>query len=340
MLLRLVLPAMAQSTQPAEVTKVITAIESTTPWNGWAKDSRSRPGWGNTPPEPGSVTIIPGEVKQPRTFSGRVEGLADLKGAEVGVVSLAYIYWIRQKETFHWSPVTADGTFSVTEDKLLDENKSIVLRAPGRPLTIFSYIFKAPEGGKDIVLKADPGKAVRFTAEINGKPLSSLGVELFALNKGWIHDNNPAGYHWQSRQWTPEKSDGSLTVYMPLRPIGVYVNGQGAAAEWQILDARDADHFHFILLPAAQLKLTVVKDGAPVAKADVQTGNENAAFSLRSGKTDDAGKWQVGGMAAGTWWLRVNKKTVEFDIPTGQTGVATFDVGTGQLDIQPEKAVD
>ncbi|CAN5574833.1 hypothetical protein BH10PLA1_BH10PLA1_11980 [soil metagenome] len=327
----LVSHAVAQSTQPVEVTKVITAVESTERWNGWAKDSRSRPGWANTPPEPGTVTIVPGEAKQPRTFSGRVEGLASVKGAEVGVVSLAYIYWIRQKETFHWSPVADDGTFSVTEDKLLDENKSIVLRAPERPMTIFSYIFKAPEGGKDIVLKADPGKAVRVTAEIAGQKLDSFGVELFALNSAWIHENNPAGYHWSSRQWTSDKSDGSLTVYLPLRPIGAYVNGKGAAAEWQTLDAREADHFHFVLLPAAQLKLTVLNDGVPVAKDNVQAGNENAAFSLRSGKTDDAGRWEVGGMAAGTWWLAVNKKRIEFDIAPKQTLTVTHDISTGRL---------
>jgi len=328
-------PSFAQSTQPAEVTKVITAVESTERWIGWAKDSRSRPGWANTPPEPGTVTIVPGEEKEPRTFSGRVEGLANLKGAEVGVVSLAYIYWIRQKETFHWSPVAADGTFSITEDKLLNENKSIVLRAPGQPMTIFSYIFKAPEGGKDIVLKAEPGKAVRVTAEIAGQKLNSFGVELFALNKGWIHVNNPAGYHWSSRQWTDRNADGSLTIYLPLRPIGAYVNGQGAAAEWQTLDAREADHFHFVLLPAAQLKLTVVDKGEPVAKANVQAGNENAAFSLRSGKTDDAGHWEIPGMAAGTWWLQVNKKRTEFDIEPKQILSATFDESTGRLITTP-----
>jgi hypothetical protein len=325
--------ATAQTSQPAEVTKIVTAVESVERWNGWAKDSRSRPGWGNTPPEPGTVTIFPGQAKQPRTFSGRVEGLDNLKGAEVGVVSLSYIYWVRQKETFHWSPVAEDGTFSLTEDKFLDENKSVVLRAPGRPLTIFSYIFKAPEGGKDIVLKADPGKAVRVTVEVDGKKVDSFGVELFALDKGWIHVNNPAGYHWSSRQWTPEKSDGNLTVYFPLRPIAVYVNGQGGAAEYQILDARDADHFHFILLPAGQLKLTVVNKGEPVANADVQTGNENAAFSLRSGKTDDKGQWQVGGMAPGTWWLKVNKKTVQFDIDPKQVVTRSFDVSTGSLTV-------
>jgi len=331
----LVSHAVAQSTQPAEVTKTITAEESFERWNGWAKDSRSRPGWGNVPPEAGTVTIVPGEAKQPRTFSGRVEGLADLKGAEVAVVSLAYIYWIRQKETFHWSPVAADGTFSITEDKLLDENKSIMLRAPGQPITIFSYIFKAPEGGKDIVLKAEPGKAVRVTVDLAGEKTNRFGVELFALNKAWIHENNPAGYHWNSRQWTPEKSDGSLIVYMPLRPIGAYINAQGAAAEWQILDAREADHFHFVLLPAGRFILTVMKDGAPLAKADIQTGNENAAFSLRSGKTNDKGQWEVGGMAAGRWWLRVNKKTVEYDVEPKQVVTGTFDANTNKLVITP-----
>lgn len=324
-----------QTTPQSEVTKVITAVESTQRWNGWAKDGRSRPGWGNTPPEPGTVTIIPGEAKQPRTFSGRVEGLDGVKGAEVGVVSLAYIYWIRQKETFHWSPLADDGTFSIIEDKLLDENKSIVLRAPGRPMTIFSYIFKAPQGGKDIVLKADPGKAVRVTVDVAGDKSDSFGVELFALNAGWVHDNNPAGYHWNSRQWIPEKSDGSLAVYLPLRPIGAYVNAKGGAAEWQILDAREADHFHFALLPAGRLQLTVQNQGVPVAKTDVQTGNENAAFSLRSGKTNETGKWEVGGMAAGTWWLRVGKKTVEFNIEPKQVVEATFDIALGTLEIEP-----
>jgi hypothetical protein len=257
-----------------------------------------------------------------------VEGLESLKGAEIGVVSLSYIYWVRQKETFHWSPVAEDGTFSITEDKFLDENKSVVVRASGRPLTIF----KAPEGAKDIVLKAEPGKAVRVTVEVEGKKVDSFGVELFALDNGWIHENNPAGYHWSSRQWTPEKSDGSLTVCFPLRSIAVYVNGQGGA-EYQILDAREADHFHFVLLPAGQLKLTVVNKGEPVPKAEVQTGNENAAFSLRSGKTDDIGQWQVGGMAAGRWWLRVNKKTVEFDIDPKQIVTGTFDIATGALSI-------
>ncbi|HSH93288.1 MAG TPA: hypothetical protein VK968_04015, partial [Roseimicrobium sp.] len=325
--------ANAQTSQPAEVTKTVTAVESMERWNGWAKDSRSRPGWGNVPPEPGTVTIVPGQAKQPRTFSGRVEGLESLKGAEVGIVSLSYIYWIRQKETFHWSPVAADGTFSITDDKFLDENKSVVLRAPGRPLTVFSYIFKSPEGGKDIVLKADPGKAVRVTVEVDGQRVDSFGVELFALNKAWIHENNPAGYHWSSRQWTPEKSDGSLTVYFPLRPIAAYVNGKGGAAEYQILDAREADHFHFVLLPAGQLKLTVVNKGEPAANADVQTGNENAAFSLRSGKTDDKGQLQVGGMAPGTWWLKVNKKTVEFDIEPKQILTGSFDLSTGSLKV-------
>jgi len=325
--------AMAQSTQP-EVVKTITAEESFERWDGWAKDSRSRPGWGNVPPEPGTVTIVKAEPKQPRIFSGKVEGLDDLTGAEVGIVSLSYIYWIRQKETFHWSPVAADGTFSVTENTFLDENKSVVLRAPKRPMTILPYIFKAPEGGKDIVLKAEPYKAVRVTAELSGQPLKSFGVELFALNETWKHENNPAGYHWHSRQWTPKDAD-ELTLYLPLHPIGAYVNGQGAAAHWEVIDAREFDRLHLVLLPAAQLKLTVTKDGAPLPKFDAQTGNETAAFSLRSGKTNDAGVFEVGGMAAGTWWLRVNKKTVEFDIKAGQTLNATFDTNTNQFTPQP-----
>ena len=190
--------ALAQSTRPGEIAKIFQAVQLPARWAGWAKNDQSIPGWGNKPPEPGTVTIINTPVGESRSFSGRVDGLDSVTGAEVGVVSLTYIYW-NQKDTYHWVPLTIDGTFTITDDKYPTENKAVILRAPGHPWTFLSYIFKNREGGKDIVLHADPGKAIRVMVDVDGKPSKDFSVECFALNSSWIHDNNPIGYQWASR---------------------------------------------------------------------------------------------------------------------------------------------
>ena len=127
---------LGQSTQPIEITKTFTAMAHDEPWDGWARNERSIPGWGNKPPEPGTVTIIAADKGQLRTFSGRVDGLDTLKDAEVGVVSLTYIYW-NHEDAYHWTPVASDGTFSITEDKYPKENKAVILRAPGSSVDVF-----------------------------------------------------------------------------------------------------------------------------------------------------------------------------------------------------------
>ena len=322
---------LGQTTRPGEVTKTFVAAIQRSAWAGWAKSDQSVPGWGNRPPEPGTVTVVPFEKGQERTFSGRVDGLDSMMGAEVGVVSLTYIYW-NKKDAYHWAPVEADGTFSIIEDKYPSENKAVILRAPGHPWTFLSYIFKGNEGGKDIVLHAEAGKAVRVTVEVAGVQSRDFGVEFFALNKSWMHENNPLGYQWASRNWTPEDSDGNLTLYFPLHPIAVYVSADGGANDWEIVDAREADHFHFVLLPSAYFNLTVVKDGEAVKGTAVLMGNDSAALSLRGGETDGAGKWTAGGLVGGRWWLKIGKKTAEFDLGVKQTMNATFDLGMGELD--------
>ena len=198
-----------------------------------------------------------------------------------------------------------------------------------------SYIFKGNEGGKDILLHAEPGKAVRITVEVDGAISKDFGVEFFALNSSWIHENNPIGYQWASRNWTPDNSDGSLTLYFPLHPIAVYIGADGGAKDWEIVDARQANHFHFILLPAARFNLLVMKDGVSAPKTAVLMGNENAALSLRAGQTDDAGKWHAGGLPPGTWWLTIGKKTVEFDLDPKQTIDATYDLDGGRFSTNP-----
>jgi RNA polymerase sigma factor (sigma-70 family) len=317
-------------TGPTEITETFTAAQQDKRWDGWASDDRSIPGWGNKPPEPGTVAVVASANGKARTFSGRVDGLATFKGAEVGVVSLAYIYWNR-RDTYHWTPVASDGTFSIKEDKYAEENKAVILRAPGHPWTFLSYIFKGNEGGENIVLHAEPGKAVRVTVELENAVSKDFGVEFFALNPSWVHANNPIGYQWASRQWTPDNSDGSLILYFPLHPIAVYIGAAGAASDWEIVDARKADHFHFVLLPAAHLNLAITKNGAPAPKIDVLMGNDNAALSLRGGETDEAGEWHAGGLAPGTWWLTVGKKTVQFDLGAKQTIDATYDLVSGVL---------
>lgn len=324
---------LGQTTQPA-VTKTIQAEEQSEPWNGWAKDGKSRPGWGNVPPEPGTVTIVNAEPKAPRTFAGRVEGLDSYEGAEVGIVTLSYIYWIRQKETFRWQPVNADGTFNMTDERSPEENKAVFLRAPGRPWTHFSYVFKAPEGGKDIVLRAEPGKRVRITADIAGKPVTDFGIERFVLNAAWKHDNNPAGYQWSSQTWTKKDSNGVLMLDLPLKPIGLYLFAQGAACEWQVVDAREFDNLHFSLMPEGRLTLTVVKDGQPQPKTPTSAINETAAFSLRGGQSNAAGVWELGGMAPGMWELTIAKQGAKLDIAPGETVTATYDLATRKFDIK------
>jgi hypothetical protein len=331
-------PVLAQSTQSAQITKTFIAIEHDSPWDGWAKSERSIPGWRNKPPEPGTVKIIAAASGQSRTFSGRVDGLESTAGAQVGVVSLTYIYWILS-DTYHWMPLAKDGTFSITEDKYPVENKAVILRAPGHPWTFFSYIFKGNEGGKDILLHADPGKNVPVTVEVAGTPSRNFGVEFFALNKSWIHENNPLGYQWASRDGTPDNSDGNLTLCFPLHPIAVYVWADGGASDgasdWEIVDARDADQFHFILLPAARVNLTVTRGGLAAAGIDVLMGNDDAALSLRSGATDSAGKWSAGRLPPGTWWLKIGKNTAEFDLDSKQTLNATYELGNGELSTGP-----
>jgi hypothetical protein len=317
------------TTRP-EIIKNFTAVEQTHSWNGWARDDKSIPGWGNKPPEPGTVNVIKAEAGAPRTFSGRVDGLDSFIGAEVGVVSLTYIYWNRPG-AYHWTPVADDGTFNISESTYPDENKAIILRAPGHPWTFLNYIFKGREGGKEIVLHAEPGKAVRVTMEVAGTASQNFDVECFSLNSSWIHGNNPIGYQWASRAQTTPTSDGRLTIYFPLRPMAVYVGADGGANDWEIVDARQADHFHFILLPEAHFNLLVTDHGLPAPKTNVLMGNDMAALSLRSGATDQTGQWHASRLPPGRWWISIGKQTMEFNLWTREAMEATYDAGSGKF---------
>ena len=134
---------------------------------------------------------------------------------------------------------------------------------------------------------------------------------------------------------TPDDSDGNLTLYFPLHPIAVHVSADGAANDWHIVDARDADHFHFKLLPAARVHLLITRNDSPAPKTPVLIGNENAPLSLCGGATDSAGKWNAGGMPPGRWWMTIGKKTVEFDLSVGQTADATYKIESNVLTIKP-----
>lgn len=308
------LPASAQT--PVEVTRIIRAVPRAGEWKGWGKYSEPDPEGPDNIGIRDKLTRVKTQPGEPREFSGKVEGLDDFTGAQVGLVSLVDVWWINDA-AYEWAPVQWDGSFRITAQRYPDAEKALCLRAPNRPWVFLHANFPANEAAKDVVLRAQPGKRVRISARLmDGSAVRWLAVEPFEAYRSYDNFSQPLAkqrYGYYSTQ------DGDLIVTLPLEPVALYVSGSGAANCYAIVDPTEADHYEFVLFPAGRIRGVLTRDGKPVAGTSVRLFNDAEPLSVRNSTTNEQGQWQAGGLAPGEWNVTAGDTTTVITLKPGET---------------------
>ena len=275
-------------------------------WNGWGHSSPVKADADKTPaPGPEQFTVVEATPNVRRTFSGKGAGLSSLDGVEVGLVSLVGVHWVN-KEAYQWEKVAADGTFSITDTHYTDAGKAIVLRGPDTAWTFLRYDFKPNEGGKDIVLNATCSKKITLTASgPDMKDFTKVQVEVFDAYA-------PSDDHGKSlrrqRHGAFESGDqSSMDVPLPNGEVALFVHHKGCAGFYQIIDTRKADHFHFVLNTAGQLRILALDaNGNPKSGVVANWINPAAPLSISNNTTKDNGESLAENLVPGTFHLNVN----------------------------------
>src|SRR5436190_13682291 len=114
MMMMLLIAASWSAAEDQTKTWEIQAVVRREPWKGW--------GGGEPLPEklkgeqqPEKFTPMGTAKGEKPKFSGKVEGVEPASSAEVGVVYLIGVHWLKN-ENYQWSRVKADGTFEITAD--------------------------------------------------------------------------------------------------------------------------------------------------------------------------------------------------------------------------------
>jgi hypothetical protein len=299
-------------------------------WKGWGLYSEPNPEGSENLPVKEQFSVVKTPEGEPRSFSGRIAGLKDYEGAVIGLVSMVDVWWI-DSDKYEWTPVRPDGTFAITAQRNPKSLKAICMRAPGHPWTFLRYNFKADEGGENIVLYAEPGKQVCISASVVGStvPVTWLALEPFEAYTSF--DDNGVKLTKQ-RYGRMTAQENELYVTLPLRKVALFITANGAATDYEIIDPRLADHFHFNLLKEGWLKLKLMKDGQAVPNQSVKLYNDAAPLSVRGHRTNAEGILETGSLIPGTYDVEMDKRSFRFEAKSGETTNVTYDLATGKME--------
>ncbi|MDD5262884.1 MAG: hypothetical protein PHD76_13650 [Methylacidiphilales bacterium] len=256
---------------------------------------------------------------KPRTFSGKVLGPESMKGVEIGLVSLVGIQW-NHDDAYQWTPVAADGSFSITDARYQNAGKALVVRGPNTAWTFLRYNFAPGQSGKNIVLKSAPSKKVRVTA--SGPDMQDLGKVAYEAWPAFAQIDDEGNALRRQRLGPYNFSDQKfMDLVLPAGEVALRVQCEGWASYYQIIDTREADHFHFVLLHAGKMKISVLNaEGKP--KTGVRASWMNPAAPLSFGQTriKDDGILLLNSMAPG-----------KFDVTVGDANMDGIEVQEGYV---------
>jgi hypothetical protein len=281
-----VMVALASAAAEAKVTvfreRLPTTAESSQDWEG------------RTLPESVKSRLAPVKLErfatpagEKPTFSGKLICVNPADGAELGIVSMVGVHWLRN-ENYEWTGLGADGSFKVTAERNPMAKHAIAVKATGHPWTFLRAEFAPNESAKDIELVVPEPKTVRITAESSdGQPVPWFKIEIFNAFKMIDDHSKELG---RQRYGYVMARGGELITDLA-EPVGILISGGGVAPAYEILDPAEADEFHFIMLRESMLTGTVTRAGKPVAGERIVIVNEAAPLSATAKKTDNAGRF-------------------------------------------------
>jgi RNA polymerase sigma factor (sigma-70 family) len=255
------------------------------------------------------------------TFSGRVEGLNQTEGAEVGIVTMRGVQWTSSRN-FQWEPIKPDGTFSITANTFPTERRALQVRAIGQATTFLRAEFEADESASDIVVRMKPSKTVTLKLrDTKDSPVPTFNLEQF--NAFDLQDDQGRPLELQ-RFAIKQGQAGKVDVVLPLEPVGVLMSGTGVAPYYQIIDPREADAFEIKMMSAARVKGIVTKNGEPVENFAVYLVNDAAPMSAIYRKTNKDGGYTLTNGVPGTYRLRAKNKHATVEVGEGETKEVNF----------------
>lgn len=289
-------------------------------------------GWGGGEPAPADAAAREPEkferfetpAGQPPTFSGKVFGIPPGKAARVVVVANVGTQWIQPKN-YKSANVAPDGSFTIVADHKPEAEKSLMVSVDGRLATFLRAEFAPNESARNVEFRlADARPVVLTMSDPRGKEVSAFRVEVFTPYR--VSDD--AGKELRMQRLHAASSAGGAIVFRaPPEPIAVLLSSNGLAPHYQVIDPREAEEFHFKMLPASRIKGVVTRDGQPLAGAEIYFVNRAAALSVTLRKTDAQGRFDVGGRVPGQQEIRIAGYSTAVQVEPGETAELNLEVG-------------
>jgi hypothetical protein len=315
------------STSSQRKTQDIQVQVRTERWSGWGPGALEPDGATTRPLPPEKFERFETPAGQSPTFSGKVIGIPAGKTAQVTVVTNHGTQWIDPKN--YKSVKTApDGSFTVTaplDPAKADATKSLCVNLDGRVSQFLRAEFTPTESARNIEFQLAPVKTVVLSMEDStGKSVRSFRVEAF--NAYIMKDD--AGQALNIQRLTSGSTGGGAIVFdAPPEPIAVLLSSNGLAPYYQIIDPRQADEFHFKMIPAARIRGTVTRDGQPVPGQQIYMVNRAAPLSATIRKTDPQGRFDFPGRVPGQQDIRVGAYQTTLELTPGETADVTLETG-------------
>ena len=228
-----------------------------------------------------------------------------MQGVEVGLISLEGIYW-NVKDAYQWEAVAPDGRFSITNARYNSDGKILVMRGPKTAWTFLRYNFRPDESAQNIILNAAASRKVRITASGSDmKNLSKVWVEGFDAHTQ-TDDSGAALRRQHHGYFEAHDADHVDIALLPVGEIALFIHRPGYAGFYKVIDTRKADHFHFVLNAAGQLRMTSLDaQGNPRKGVQLYWINPAAPLSLGQETTKENGQLVADCLVPGSYQVNI-----------------------------------
>src|SRR5215212_1107630 len=109
-----------------------------------------------------------------------------------------------------------------------------------------------------------------------GNPISSFRGEVF---NAYIVTDDQGNELRPQRFGNPVARDGAIVLDLPAEPFGVLLAAEKVAPYYELIDPREASHFHFKMLAAGRIRGVVTRAGKPAVSEGVFMVNNAAPMS-------------------------------------------------------------
>ena len=305
-------------------TQTIQCEVRTERWKGWGEGEAAPPELAVEPQQPEKFERFLTPQGAVPTFSGKVIGIPPGKTARIVVVANVGTQWIDPKN-YKTAKVAPDGGFVIVADHKPDANKSIMASIDGRLATFLRAEFEPNESTSAIELRLPDTKPIVLTMEDpKGKSMSGFRYEIF--NPYLWRDDAGRALRVQ-RLASGAASAGALVLDAPLEPFAVLLSANGVAPYYQVLDPRQAEEFHFKMIPPSRIRGVVTRDGKPVPGQEMYMVNRAAPLSVTLRKTDAQGRFDFGGRVPGQQDIRVGGFATSVQVQPGETADVELELG-------------